>query len=69
MRVSFREINLPPFSMFTSDLTVTSHLQTPASLKIVLAMLNLTTSGPLSRSYLGLSITVVPSGAIQVMVA
>ena len=68
--VSLCGVNLPPFSLWISELDVTSHLQTPASLKTVLEIFNFITSGPFSTLYLSLStIIVVPSGAIQVMLA
>ena len=69
MSTLFCRISLPPFSLCASELTITSHLQTPASLNTVRVIFNCTTSGPLSRLYLALSTTIVPSGAVQVMVA
>ena len=52
-----------------SETTVTLHLQSPVSVKIVFVKFSLTVSGPLSKLYLALPITVVPSGTVQVMVA
>ena len=69
MSTLFCRVSLPPFKLCASELTMTSHRQTPASLNTVRVIFNCTTSGPLSRSYLALSTTVVPSGAVQVMVA
>ena len=65
----FYGVSLPPFSLCASELTMTSHLQIPASLKTVLVTFNCTTSGLLSRLYLALSTAVVPSGTVQMMVA
>ena len=69
MSVLFCGVSLPPFSLCASELTITSQIQTPASLNTVRVIFNCITSGPLSRSYLALSTIVVPSGAVQVMVA
>ena len=71
MNILFCRVSLPPFSLCASELTMTSHVQIPPSLNAVRVIFNCITSGPLSRLYLPLSttVTVVPSGAVQMIVA
>ena len=61
--------NLPPLRIYLSDSTLTSHLHIPISLMRALVKFSRIISGPFSRLYLKLSTIVVPSGAVQVMVA